>query len=472
MDLPASRWSEVVTLIHQGGKALLHVVGTDITEQKKAREQIEFLAYHDALTGLPNRVLGQDRLQQALEIAKRHRNGLAVLYLDLDKFKYVNDSYGHAVGDALLKSVALRLRLCLRAEDTVCRLSGDEFMAVLPEVQGYPEVSNLCTRVLSELGGPFELEGVQLFLSFSMGVALYPQDGSDSETLMLNADTALYEAKKAGQNLYRVFEPGMNVKLLHYVETCDALRLALKQQQFELHYQPQIDLRSGQLEGVEALVRWRRPGHGLIAPGAFIGVAEQSGLIVPIGRWILHEACRQAVAWQHAGLALGRVAVNLSAVQFRQGVVEQDVQSALEASGLDPSRLELELTESILLQPDELVMAVLAQWSALGIRLAIDDFGTGYSSLAYLKRMKVDKLKIDRSFITDLLHEDENQAIVQAVIQIARSLKIDTLAEGIEDPLVAEQLKALGCDGVQGHWYSKPLPAAELEQWFNQRPQA
>lgn len=456
----------VVTLIQQGGKDLLHVVGTDITEQKKAREQVEFLAYHDALTGLPNRVLGQDRLQQALEVAKRQRNGLAVLYLDLDKFKYVNDSYGHAVGDALLKGVAMRLSLCLRAEDTVCRLSGDEFMVVLPEVLAYPQVSNLCARILSELGAPFELEGIQLFTSFSIGVALYPQDGSDSETLMLNADTALYEAKKAGQNLYRVFEPNMNVKLLHYVETCEALRLALERQQFELHYQPQIDLRGGQVVGVEALIRWRRPGQGLILPGAFIGIAEESGLIAPIGRWILQEACRQAAVWQRAGLTLGRVAVNLSAVQFRQGVVEQDVRFALKTSGLDPNRLEFELTESTLLLHDESVMAMLTQWSALGIHLAIDDFGTGYSSLAYLKRMKVDKLKIDRSFITGLLHEDENRAIVRAMIQIARSLQIDTLAEGIEDPLVAEQLKALGCDGVQGHWYSEPLPAAELEQWI------
>lgn len=459
----------VVTLIQQGGKDLLHVVGTDITEQKKAREQVEFLAYHDALTGLPNRVLGQDRLQQALEVAKRQRNGLAVLYLDLDKFKYVNDSYGHAVGDALLKGVAMRLSLCLRAEDTVCRLSGDEFMVVLPEVLAYPQVSNLCARILSELGAPFELEGIQLFTSFSIGVALYPQDGSDSETLMLNADTALYEAKKAGQNLYRVFEPNMNVKLLHYVETCEALRLALERQQFELHYQPQIDLRGGQVVGVEALIRWRRPGQGLILPGAFIGIAEESGLIAPIGRWILQEACRQAAVWQRAGLTLGRVAVNLSAVQFRQGVVEQDVRFALKTSGLDPNRLEFELTESTLLLHDEPVMAMLTQWSALGIHLAIDDFGTGYSSLAYLKRMKVDKLKIDRSFITGLLHEDENRAIVRAMIEIARSLQIDTLAEGIEDPLVAEQLKALGCDGVQGHWYSEPLPAAELEQWLKRR---
>lgn len=459
----------VATVIHQGGKSIMHVVGTDITEQKRAREQVEYLAYHDALTGLPNRVLGQDRLQQALEVAKRQQNGLAVLYLDLDKFKYVNDSYGHAMGDALLKGVALRLCLCLRAEDTVCRLSGDEFMAVLPEVRSYPQVSSLCERILSDLGAPFELEGVQLFTSFSIGVALYPQDGSDSETLMLNADTALYEAKKAGQNLYRVFEPGMNVKLQQYVETCDALRLALEQQQFELHYQPQIDLQTGQLAGVEALIRWRRPGHGLVMPGAFIGIAEESGLIVPLGRWILHEACRQAVAWQRAAVRVGRMAVNLSAVQFRQGVVEQDVLSALEASGLEPSCLELELTESTLLQHDESVMATLAQWNARGIRLAIDDFGTGYSSLAYLKRMAVDKLKIDRSFIAGLLHENENQAIVRAMIQIASSLQIDTLAEGIEDPQVADQLKAMGCDGVQGHWYSAPLPAADLEQWVKRR---
>ena len=459
----------VVTLIHQGGQALLHIVSTDITEQKKARAQIEFLAYHDALTGLPNRVLGRDRLQQALEIAKRQRNGLAVLYLDLDKFKYVNDSYGHAVGDALLKSVAMRLGRCLRAEDTVCRLSGDEFMLVLPEVRTFQQVSQLCARILSELGAPFDLEGVQLFTSFSIGVALHPQDGGDSETLMLNADTALYEAKKAGHDLYRVFEPGMNVKLLHYVATCDALRLALEQQQFELHYQPQLDLRSGQVSGVEALIRWRRPGHGLVAPGDFIGIAEESGLILPIGRWALHEACRQAAQWQRAGLSLGRMAVNLSAAQFRQGVVERDVESALEASGLDPTALELELTESILLQHDAPVMATLAQWSARGIRLSIDDFGTGYSSLAYLKRMRVDRLKIDRSFITGLLQQDENQAIVRAMIQIARSLQLETLAEGIEDPRVADHLKALGCDGVQGFWYCEPLSAAGLEQWLQRR---
>jgi diguanylate cyclase (GGDEF)-like protein/PAS domain S-box-containing protein len=459
----------VVTLIHQGGQALLHIAGTDITEQKRAREQVEFLAYHDALTGLPNRVLGRNRLQQALEVAQRQRNGLAVLYLDLDKFKYVNDSYGHAVGDALLKGVATRLALCLRAEDTVCRLSGDEFMVVLPDLGSCQQAADLCARILSELGDPFDLEGVQLFTSFSIGVALHPQDGSDSETLMLNADTALYEAKKAGHNLYRVFEPSMNVKLLHYVETCDALRLALEQQQFELHYQPQIDLRSGQVLGVEALIRWRRPGHGLVQPGDFIGIAEESGLIVPIGRWVLHEACRQAAQWQRAGLRPGRMAVNLSAAQFRQGVVERDVRSALEASGLDPAGLELELTESILLQHDEPVMATLAHWSARGIRLAIDDFGTGYSSLAYLKRMQVDRLKIDRSFITGLLQQDENQAIVRAMIQIARSLQLDTLAEGIEDPLVAEHLKVLGCDGVQGFCYSEPLPAAGLEQWLQRR---
>lgn len=459
----------VVTLIEQGGKALLHIVGTDITEQKKAREQVEFLAYHDALTGLPNRLLGRDRLQQALEVAKRQRNGLAVFCLDLDQFKHVNDSYGHAVGDALLKTVALRLDQCLRAEDTICRLSGDEFMLVLPEVRSFQQISHLCTRILSELGAPFDLEGMQLFVSFSIGVALHPQDGSDAEALMLNANTALYEAKKAGHNLYRVFEPSMNVKLLHYVETCDALRQALEQQQFELHYQPQIDLHSGQVAGVEALIRWRRPGHGLIAPGAFIGIAEESGLIVPIGRWVLHEACRQAAQWQRAGWRPGRMAVNLSAIQFRQGVVEQDVRSALDASGLDPAALELELTESILLQHDEPLMAILAQWSARGIRLSIDDFGTGYSSLAYLKRMQVDRLKIDRSFITGLLHEDENQVIVRAMIQIAHSLQLDTLAEGIEDPLVAELLKALGCDGVQGFWYSEPLPAGELEQWLQRR---
>ena len=457
---------QVVTLIHQGGKALLHIVGHDITEQKKAREQVEFMAYHDGLTGLPNRLLGQQRLQQEIQQAREQLQGVAVLYLDMDKFKYVNDSCDHAVGDAMLRSVAGRLLQSLRTRDMVCRLSGDEFMVVLPEVQDRQPVASLCQRMLDALAAPFEVEGLQLFASFSIGVARFPQDGSDSETLMLNADTALYEAKKAGQKRYRFFEPDMNVKLLHYVETCEALRLALEQQQFELHYQPQIELSSGRVTGVEALLRWRRPGHGLVAPGSFIGIAEESGLIVPIGRWVLHEACRQAAAWQQAGLAVGRMAVNLSAIQFRQGVAEQDVRSALESSGLDPARLELELTESSLLEHDACVLSTLDQWSARGIRLAIDDFGTGYSSLAYLKRMKIDKLKIDRSFITGLLHDEESQAIVRAMIQIARSLQIKTLAEGIEDPRVAEQLKALGCDGVQGHWYAAPQPAQALEQWL------
>ena len=457
---------QVVTLIQQGGKALLHIAGSDITEQQKTRAQVEFLAYHDGLTGLPNRLLGQQRLQQEIQRARQQDQGLAVLYMDMDKFKYVNDSYGHAVGDAMLRSVAQRLLQSLRTRDMVCRLSGDEFMVVLPEVQAGQQVASLCQRMLDALAAPFEVEGLQLYASFSIGVAQFPQDGSDSETLMLNADTALYEAKKAGQKRYRFFEPDMNVKLLHYVETCEALRLALEQQQFELHYQPQIELSSGQVTGVEALLRWRRPGHGLVAPGSFIGIAEESGLIVPIGRWVLHEACRQAAAWQRTGLALGRIAVNLSAVQFRQGVVEQDVRAALESSGLDPARLELELTESLLLEHDDSVLSTLAQWSARGIRLAIDDFGTGYSSLAYLKRMQVDLLKIDRSFITGLLHDEENQAIVRAMVQIARSLQIETLAEGIEDPRVAEQLKALGCDGVQGHWYAAPQPAQALEQWL------
>ncbi len=457
---------QVVTRIHQGGKALLHIVGHDITEQKKAREQVEFMAYHDGLTGLPNRLLGQQRLQQEIQQAREQLQGVAVLYLDMDKFKYVNDSYGHAVGDAMLRSVAQRLLQSLRTRDMVCRLSGDEFMVVLPEVQDRQPVASLCQRMLDALAAPFEVEGLQLFASFSIGVARFPQDGSDSETLMLNADTALYEAKKAGQKRYRFFEPDMNVKLLHYVETCEALRLALEQQQFELHYQPQIELSSGRVTGVEALLRWRRPGHGLVAPGSFIGIAEESGLIVPIGRWVLHEACRQAAAWQRTGLALGQIAVNLSAIQFRQGVAEQDVRSALESSGLDPARLELELTESSLLEHDACVLSTLDQWSARGIRLAIDDFGTGYSSLAYLKRMKIDKLKIDRSFITGLLHDEESQVIVRAMIQIARSLQIKTLAEGIEDPQVAAQLEALGCDGMQGYWYAAPQPAQALEQWL------
>jgi diguanylate cyclase (GGDEF)-like protein len=444
----------------------LHGVFLDVTAQEQARQQIDFLAFHDPLTSLPNRVLGLERLQQAIGSAARHQSQLALLYLDLDKFKYVNDTHGHALGDLLLKGVARRLAGCLRAEDTLFRLSGDEFMIVLPNVKHANQVSNACERILARHLEPFELDGIHVSTSFCVGAVLYPQDGVSGEMLMRNADLALYEAKKAGPSAFRFFEPQMNANLVQYVKTREALALAIEREEFELHYQPQVSLADGRVVGVEALIRWRRPGHGLLPPVAFIAAAEETGLIVPIGRWVLQEACRQAARWQASGLQRLFVAVNLSAIQFRQGIVEADVRHALDATGLDPALLELELTESILLQSDDMVMSLLKRWKQQGIRLTIDDFGTGYSSLAYLKRLAVDKLKIDRSFVTNLRHDEQDRAIVLAMLQIARSLKLVTVAEGIEEADAAERLRTMGCDEVQGYLYARPQPAAVFEKWL------
>jgi diguanylate cyclase (GGDEF)-like protein/PAS domain S-box-containing protein len=444
----------------------MHGVFLDITAQEQARQQIDFLAFHDPLTSLPNRVLGLERLQQAIGAASRHQSQLALLYLDLDKFKYVNDTHGHALGDLLLKGVARRLGGCLRAEDTLFRLSGDEFMIVLPNVKNANQVSNACERILARHAEPFDLDGIQVATSFCVGAVMYPQDGMSGEMLMRNSDMALYEAKKAGPNSFRFFEPQMNANLVKYVQTREALVQAIEREEFELHYQPQVSLLDNRVVGVEALIRWRRPGQGLLPPVAFIAAAEETGLIVPIGRWVLHEACRQAARWQALGLPRLFVAVNLSAMQFRQGIVEADVRDALAATGLDPALLELELTESILLQSDDMVMSLLRRWKQLGIRLTIDDFGTGYSSLAYLKRLAVDKLKIDRSFVTNLRDDEQDRAIVLAMLQIARSLRLATVAEGIEDAEVVERLRAMGCEEVQGYLYARPQPAEVFEQWL------
>lgn len=456
----------LTTGIRMGEQDLLHSIITDTTEQKRALEQIEFLAYHDPLTGLPNRTLGQDRLQQALNAAEHDGYSLGVLYLDLDNFKHFNDVYGHAMGDRLLKSVATRLVSSLRAEDTLCRLSGDEFMVVLLDLHASEQLQLVCQRILARIAEPIEVEGLKPLLSFSIGGAIYPQHGRDIGSLMRHADLALYEAKKAGRGRFRIFEPQMNESLRHYLQTCDDLRLALDREEFELHYQPQIALHNSEVIGVEALLRWNHPQRGLLQPGTFIGVAEESGLIAPIGRWVLQEACRQGAAWHRAGWSQLRMAVNLSAVQFRHGQLGPELLETLAESGFDPKRLELELTESTLLHSDSAILATVAQWQAKGIELSIDDFGTGYSSLSYLKRLNVDKLKIDRSFIANLREDEQDRTIVRAIIQIAQSMGIKTIAEGIEDPLVVEQLRAMGCDKVQGFWYSKPLPAGQFEQWF------
>ncbi|MEY5098984.1 MAG: hypothetical protein RJA36_1703 [Pseudomonadota bacterium] len=454
-----------ITRITMDKQQVAHAVFSDVSEQKMARAQIEYLAYHDALTGLPNRMLGRDRLQQALAAAARDQDGLTLLFLDLDRFKDVNDTHGHHVGDALLRAVADRLRGCTRQADTLCRIAGDEFMVVMPGLCEPPQVSAVCERIIGQLRRPVPLHGVQVSVGTSIGIAIHPRDGLDAETLMLNADTALYESKKDRMGRYRYFEPRMNAELALYLETRQALQQALERQEFELHYQPQIDLRSGAVLGAEALIRWHRPGHGLVAPDDFIHVAEDSGLMELIGRWVLQRACRQAAAWRDAGMGPLVVAVNLSATQFRHAEFEDTVTEALAASGLPPSQLELELTESTLLQLDAQVQQMIARWKAAGIRLAIDDFGTGYSNLAYLKQLAVDKIKIDRSFVLNLQQQAQDRAIVGAMIQVANRLGLRCIAEGIENEATAQLLREMGCDEAQGYCYGRPMPAAEFERW-------
>ena len=437
-------------------------VFSDITERKASEARIAYLAQHDPLTGLPNRTLLQDRLDQALAHAVRHGSRIAVLFLDLDRFKTINDSLGHMTGDRLLQGVALRLSDCTRETDTISRQGGDEFLIVLTDVDGPDDAARVAEKILDRLGPPFDIDGQLLATSFSIGIALFPDDGKCAESLMKNADTAMYHAKESGRNTYRFFDEVMNINALERLQLENALRQALDNQEFCLYYQPQVNLASGRIIGVEALLRWFNGVLGGVPPSSFIPLAEECGLIVPIGRWVLHQACRQAKAWQAQGYAPIPVAVNLSAMQFRRADMVATVREALEASGLSPQWLELELTESLLMQSGAQVENTLAELKALGVRMSIDDFGTGYSSLAYLKRFPVDCLKIDRSFVNDLIDDPDDAAIVRAVIQLGRSLRLDVIAEGTETHEQLDVLRAEGCVAAQGYVFSPPLPAEAL----------
>ena len=448
----------------QGG--MMAAAIRDMTERRASEERIEFLAHHDALTGLPNRLVVQSRFEQATAQAARTGAKVAVLLLDLDNFKTVNDSLGHLTGDSLLKAVANRLRECARETDTISRQGGDEFLAVFAQLDDAEAVGSTIERLVQCFQAPCVADGQEIPVSFSLGISLYPDDGKDFGTLLQKADIAMYQAKAAGRNTYRFFDEAMNVASAENLQMRNGLRLALDRGEFVLHYQPQIELATGRVVGAEALLRWRHPELGLVPPGRFIPVAEESGLIVPIGDWVLHEVCRQAVAWRDAGLPLDSIAVNLSAVQFGRGNVESVVRSALSASGLAPSCLELELTESILIQNVESVLTTVKRLKLLGVKLSIDDFGTGYSSLSYLKRFAFDKLKIDQSFIRDLATDAENAAIVRAILQMAHGLGLKTIAEGVETQPALERLLALRCDEAQGYLVARPMPADQLAAYL------
>ncbi len=441
-------------------------IATDITERKAAEKRIKFLAYRDVLTGLPNRMLLKDRFEQATAHADRVHTRVALLFLDLDNFKTINDSLGHAVGDALLKEIAARLGDCVRETDTISRQGGDEFLIILPDLRGTEVITPILIKIRESLQAPIHFEGHELSTSASIGVVLYPDDGRDFETLLKKADTAMYRAKEAGRNQYRFFDEQMNIEAVEHLRIKSGLRRALAQGEFELHYQPQLELGSGRVIGAEAVIRWRDPERGLIPPDRFIPVAEESGLIVAIGEWVLHEACRQAMAWRAAGLPPLLLAVNLSAVQFRRGDVQHSVVDALRATGFDPQLLELELTESTLIRDTENVLASVRQLKQLGVKLAIDDFGTGYSSLSSLKRFDIDKLKIDQGFVRDLASDPDDAAIVRAVIQMAASLNLRTLAEGVEDAATLAQLRAFGCDEAQGYHFARPMRAPAFAEYL------
>jgi diguanylate cyclase (GGDEF)-like protein len=447
-------------------RSALDAVHAQNAQMAATQARMELMATHDALTGLPNRSLARDRFEQAAAIARRAGHGVAMLYLDLDNFKNVNDTLGHGSGDTLLMQVSERLRAMLRTADTVARLGGDEFLLLIPEVSEDYAVGDIASKVVAGLMAPFDVIGMEIFSGCSLGVTLFPDDGADFDSLLKKADIAMYRAKESGRNAYRFWDGEMNASVVEHVELLSAMRAALAHREFTLAYQPQFDLRTGRLIGAEALIRWHHPDKGPISPARFIPLAERSGLIVPIGDWVLQEACAQAQRWRAAGWTDLTISVNVSPVQFRRGSVEASVAQALAASGLPSAKLELELTESLLIQDSLALAESLASLRRLGVRFAIDDFGTGYSNLAYLKRFEVERLKIDQTFVRRLTDDVQDQAIVRAIVQMASSLNLYTVAEGVEDEATLALLGDLGCQQGQGFHWSPAVPAAEFERFL------
>lgn len=437
-------------------------VFSDITERKRYEEQIKHQAYHDALTGLPNRFLFHDRLSQALAHASRNHEMLAVMFLDLDRFKLINDSLGHAVGDQLLQAVARRLTGCLRKVDTVSRLGGDEFTVIIPQITREKDAAKVARKIISALFSPFVLNGHEFFITTSIGISLYPTDGTDIETLIKNADTAMYRAKEKGGNHYQFYTADMNAKAVERLALETSLRRALDRQEFELYYQPLTDLSASRIAGAEALIRWRHPELGIVSPEDFIQSAEETGLIVRIGEWILFTACKQIKAWQESRLPIERVCVNLSARQLLQEDLVVTIAWVLQETGIDPGCLELEIAENITISDLEQAIETLRELKLLGVRIAMDDFGTGYSSLMYLKKFPIDTLKIDRSLVRDIPSNSDDMAIISAVVTLAHTLKMEVVAEGVETRQQLGLLQSLNCDLIQGYLFCEPLPADQF----------
>jgi diguanylate cyclase (GGDEF)-like protein len=430
---------------------------TEAAEQATLR--MSYMAKHDFLTGLPNRSLLTDRLTQSMALAQRHGKKVALMYLDLDHFKHINDSLGHAVGDQLLQSAAKRLQACVRLSDTVCRQGGDEFVVLLAEVQAVRDAHLTAEKLIKAMVEPHLIGSHRLYVTLSIGISLYPDHGQDVETVVRNADIAMYHAKRSGRNTYQVFAPEMNVRTVVRHSVHQALHHALEQRQLLLHYQPKVNLETGAMTGAEALVRLRQADHRLVGPTEFMSIAENSGLIVPIGQWVLREACRQTAAWLQAGLDMGSIAVNVSMIEFRDKDFIAGVRAVLNDTGLDPRHLELEMTESALMQDTETTTAVLRALKDLGVRLAIDDFGTGYSSLSYLRRFPINTLKIDQSFVRDIDGDTGEAVLVSAIIAMGKSLKLGVVAEGIETGSQLAFLQSRHCAEGQGYYFSRPVAA-------------
>jgi diguanylate cyclase (GGDEF)-like protein/PAS domain S-box-containing protein len=453
-----------VALIHdrEGRVTGAVIVFRDVSAARAMALQMTHLAQHDFLTGLPNRMLLNDRVSQAIALAPRHLKKVAVLFLDLDGFKHINDSLGHPTGDKLLQSIAKRLVNCIRRSDTVSRQGGDEFVVLLSEVDHPEDPAIAARRLLQAVAEAHSIDQHDLHVTTSIGLSVYPNDGMDAETLIKNADTAMYQAKENGRQGYQFFKPAMNIRAVERQSIEESLRRALERQEFALHYQPKINLKTGEIAGAEALLRWTHPVRGPVSPAQFIPVAEDCGMIQPIGTWVLREACQQARAWLEAGLPLETMAVNISGAQLRDENFLDRIFAILRDTALDPRFLELELTESVLMKHAESTESILKTLRSRGVQIAVDDFGTGYSSLSYLRKFPIDALKIDQSFVRQITTAPDETTIVTAMISMGRSLKLRVVAEGVETQAEMAFLQAHQCDEAQGHYFSRPVPAQQF----------
>jgi diguanylate cyclase (GGDEF)-like protein/PAS domain S-box-containing protein len=438
------------------------IVFHDVSAARAMSVQMTHSAQHDAVTNLPNRLLLSDRIAQSIALARRQHRPLAIMFLDLDRFKYINDSLGHAIGDELLRSVSTRLLASVRASDTVSRLGGDEFVVLLSEITRPVDAAASAKKMLLSLGGSHAIGGQDLYINSSIGISVYPEDGEDAETLIKNADTAMYNAKENGRNSFQFFKTEMNVKVVERQSLEGSLRRAIERKEFLLHYQPKVNLETGEITGVEALIRWQQPDRGLVLPAQFVPVAEECGLILQIGRWVLYEACRQAREWQDAGLPFKRVSINVSAVEFRDKGFVEGVQTILSETGLEARYLDLEFTEGVLMEHAEYTAAILQELKKMGVHLALDDFGTGFSSLSYLQQFPIDVLKIDQSFVHRITGDPDDSPIVGAIIDMGENLKQRVIAEGIETYEQLAFLQTQHCAEGQGYLFGRPVAAAQF----------